>query len=121
LNLVVVVGASLALGGALAGAIVPQSLDTMRLLNFNDAEPATIARDIGTVVLVGGVVCALAYFAFGALGRRSSPMRALSAVGRWVLVIAFGAVLGSLAATFYAALIERFDFLTRLVTFWLGY
>jgi hypothetical protein len=123
LNLVVVVGASLALGGALAGAIIPQSLDTMRLLNFNDAEPATIARDIGTVVLVGGVVCALAYFAFAARpdGRRSAPVRALSAVGRWVLVIAFGAVLGSLAATFYAALIERFDFLTRLVSFWLGY
>src|SRR5437588_5886213 len=65
LNLVVVVGSSLALGGALAGAIIPQSLDTMRLMSFNDAAPVTIARDVGTVVLVGGVVCALAYFAFG--------------------------------------------------------
>ena len=66
LNLVVVVGASLALGGALAGAIVPQALDTMRLLNLSSSDPAAIAATVGNIVLVAGVVCALAYFAFGA-------------------------------------------------------
>src|SRR5687768_13432782 len=50
LNLVVAVGAALALGGALAGTIVPQSLDTMRLLDFND--PFTLT---GNIVLVLGV------------------------------------------------------------------
>lgn len=117
LNLVVVVGASLALGGALAGVIVPQTLDTMRLLDFSKLDAAGIAALVGNVVLVAGVVCALAYFAFGARpdGSRPTPVRELSLVGRWVLVLAFGAILGSLATTFYAALIERLVFLVNLV------
>jgi hypothetical protein len=115
LNLVVVVGASLALGGALAGAIVPQSLDTIRRLDF--ANPYAL---VGNIVLVAGVVCALTYFAFGARpnGERHAPIRTISVAGRWVLVIAFGAILGSLATTFYAALIERLDFLVTLVQSW---
>jgi hypothetical protein len=47
-------------------------------------------------------------------------VRPLSAVGRWVLIIAFGAILGSLATTFYAALIERLGFLIRHVYDWIG-
>ena len=77
LNLVVVVGASLALGGALAGALVPQALDTMSLLDFTKLDAAGIAALVGNIVLVVGVVCALAYFAFGARanGTRLSPVR----------------------------------------------
>ncbi|HYP21251.1 MAG TPA: hypothetical protein VEY08_14360 [Chloroflexia bacterium] len=117
LNLVVVVGASLALGGALAGTIVPQALDTMRVLDFGTLDAGSIARIVGNIVLVVGVVCALAYFTFAARpdGQRPAPVKALSVVGRWVLVISFGALLGSLATTFYAALIERLIFLTDLV------
>jgi hypothetical protein len=111
LNLVVVVGAALALGGALAGTILPQSLDTMRLLDFNDPYALT-----GNVVLVLGVVSALTYFAFAAKpdGERPMPLKAVSTAGRWVLVITFGALIGSLATTFYAALIERLEFLLRI-------
>jgi hypothetical protein len=116
LNLVVVVGAALALGGALAGILVPQTLDTMRLLYFSD-DPAAIAALVGNVVLVLGVICALVYFAFAARanGQRPRVVREVSVVGRWVLVIAFGAILGSLATTFYSALIERLVFLVGLV------
>ena len=120
LNLVVVVGASLALGGALAGSIVPQALDTMRLVTVS-GDPVAIAALVGNVVLVAGVVCALSYFAFGARadGERPMPIRQLSIAGRWVLVVAFGAILGSLATTFYAALIERLAYLVDLVeTLW---
>lgn len=46
------------------------------------------------------------------------PIRQLSMVGRWVLVLAFGAILGSLATTFYAALIERLVALVDLVELW---
>lgn len=118
LNLVVVVGASLALGGALAGTLVPQSLDTMRLLNLNNPAAA-----IGNIVLLGGVVCGLAYFAFGtrAGGERPQPVKALSVAGRWVLMVAFGALLGSLATTFFSALIERLAFLIRTVLDVIGY
>jgi hypothetical protein len=117
LNLVVVVGASLALGGALAGAIVPQALDTIRLLDFTKLDAAGIAAIAGNIVLVIGVVCALAYFAFGARanGTRLSPVREMSVVGRWVLVLAFGAILGSLATAFYAALIDRLGFIVKVV------
>src|SRR5689334_18624490 len=108
LNVAVVVGSALALGGALAGTIVPQTLDSMRLLVFSN--PYQVA---GNVILVLGVITALAYFAFGARpnGARPAPVAALSTAGRWVLVITFGAILGSLATTFYAALIERLQFL----------
>ena len=111
LNLVVVVGASLALGGALAGTIIPQALDTVRLLDLSN--PVTLA---GNIVLVAGVICALAYFTFAARpgGAQPTPIRAISYVGRWFIIIAFGALLGSLATTFFAALIERLDFLIRL-------
>jgi hypothetical protein len=117
LNLVVVVGASLALGGALAGAIVPQVLDTMRVLDFTKLDAAGIAALVGNIVLVIGVVCALAYFAFGARanGTRLTPVREMSVVGRWVLVLAFGAILGSLATAFYAALIDRLGFIVKVV------
>lgn len=114
LNLVVSVGSALALGGAVAGTIVPQSLDSMRLLDFND--PYTLS---GNIVLVLGLVCALAYFAFGARPRAiAAPLAALSTTGRWVLVITFGAIIGSLATTFYTALIDRLDFLVKLVESW---
>lgn len=116
LNLVVVVGASLALGGALAGTIVPQALDTMRLVTVS-GDPAAIAALVGNVVLVAGVVCSLTYFAFGvkADGERAMPIKQLSMAGKWVLIVAFGAILGSLATTFYAALIERLSSLVELV------
>ncbi|HEX8597545.1 MAG TPA: hypothetical protein VF952_03420 [Chloroflexia bacterium] len=118
LNLVVVVGSALALGGALAGTIVPQSLDTMRLLDFND--PLAVA---GNIVLLLGVVCALAYFAFGARagGERSQLVRILATVGRWVLLVAFGALLGSLSTTFFAALIDRLLALIHTVVDLIGY
>jgi hypothetical protein len=111
LNLVVVVGSSLALGGALAGTIIPQALDTVRLLDLSN--PVTL---IGNIVLVAGVICSLAYFTFAARpnGERPMPVRALSQAGRWFLIVAFGAILGSLATTFYAALIERLGFLVNL-------
>ena len=117
LNLVVVVGAALALGGALAGILVPQTLDSMRLLYLSADDPAAIAALVGNIVLVIGVICALIYFAFGARanGERPRVVREISVVGRWVLVLAFGAILGSLATTFYAALIDRLVFLVGLV------
>lgn len=118
LNLVVVVGSALALGGALAGTIIPQALDTVRLLRFDD--PYTLTGDL---VLFLGVIAALSYFAFGVRrnGTRIFPLRALSGLGRWVLVVTFGAILGSLATTFYAALIERLEFLVGQVRYWTGF
>jgi hypothetical protein len=111
LNLVVVVGASLALGGALAGTIIPQALDTVRLLPFDDP-----ARLIGNIVVVVGVICTLAYFTFAARrnGERPAAVGVLAYVGRWFIIIAFGALIGSLATSFYAALIERLGFLIGL-------
>jgi hypothetical protein len=95
----------------------------MRLLNLSSSDPAAIAATAGNIVLVAGVVCALAYFAFGARadGIRMAPIRQLSMVGRWVLVISFGAILGSLAITFYAALIERLVSLVAIVEKLAGY
>lgn len=112
LNVAVVVGSALALGGALAGTVVPQVLDSMRLLQLS--QPYQV---VGNIILVVGVVAALYYFAFGVRpnGKRAMPLQALSGTGRWVLVITFGAIIGSLATTFYSALIERLTFLLGLV------
>ena len=53
--------------------------------------------------------------ALAANGERPRVVREVSVVGRWVLVLAFGAILGSLATTFYAALIDRLVFLVGIV------
>lgn len=115
--------AALGLGGAISGTLLPQVGATMLPLNSGDV--------VGRVVLLLGTILALWYFQFtifriepgygdpqnlvqtpdvapsGALGR-------VRMVGRWSIMLAFGAVFASVFLTYFAALVDRLLFLINL-------
>jgi FtsH-binding integral membrane protein len=108
LALVFGVGAALAVGGAVAGTLAPQILDTAnRPLSGG---PAQIA---GVVVLALGTVVTLSAFYY-TVPRESGAGRlvALTAlVGHWLLMVAFGFFFASAMQTYLSALTERLSFL----------
>lgn len=104
------VGAALALVGALAGTLLPQTLATV---TTGDG-PAQIA---GAVLLALGVIITLSYFYFTVSHEKGSGrIVALTArAGRWLLMVAFGFFFAGALVTYLTALSERFDFLIGLV------
>lgn len=111
LALVFGVGASLALGGALVGTLVPQLQDSARPIG-NDPFQA-----VGIVVLVLGVIFSLCYFYFTV--PRETPggqVIGISAqIGRWLLMVAFGFFLAGSLLTYLTALNERLEFIVGWV------
>jgi FtsH-binding integral membrane protein len=107
LALVFGVGAALAVGGAIAGTLAPQILDTARPLNGG------LAQTAGAVVLALGTVVILSAFYYtvpreGGSGR----LIAVSAlVGHWLLMIAFGFFFAGALQTYLSTLTERLSFL----------
>jgi hypothetical protein len=115
--------AALALAGALSGTLLPQVGATMLPLNTGDI--------IGRIVLLLGTILALWYFQFTVF-KPSSPLEAagepnkdqsagisgifgrVRLVGRWGIMLAFGAVFASVFLTYFAALVDRLLFLINL-------
>jgi hypothetical protein len=115
--------AALALAGALSGTLLPQVGAAMLPLNTGDI--------IGRVVLLLGTILALWYFQFTVFKPSSSPEAAgepdqgesagisgvfgqVRLVGRWGIMLAFGAVFASVFLTYFAALVDRLLFLINL-------
>jgi len=112
------VGAALAIGGALVGSFVPQIQASWVSLSPASAGGAMAA--LNNLLLTVGTVGTLAYFYF-TMGVRGSPEGRLvkvgAVVGRWVILITFGALFGNRVMTYVALLIERAYF---LLGDWLG-
>lgn len=110
LALLVGVGAAVALLGSLTGTLWPQIVNV---------QPATPLQGIVIAILT---VCTLLAFQFTVLRPRSSGLwqpaiwqRSVTAVGRIVLTITFGALFASLISTGLILLAERLNFfLTEL-------
>ncbi len=111
LALLVGVGAAVALLGSLTGTLWPQIVDV---------QPASPLQGALVAVLT---VCALLAFQFTALRPRSSGVwqpavwqRGITAVGRIVLTVTFGALFATLVSTGLILLADRLNFfLTELV------
>lgn len=111
LALLVGVGAAVALLGSLTGTLWPQIVNV---------QPATPLQGIVIAILT---VCTLLTFQFTALRPRSSGVwqpamwqRGVTAVGRIVLTITFGALFATLLSTGLILLAERLNyFITELV------
>ncbi|NWF80423.1 MAG: hypothetical protein HXY37_10300 [Chloroflexi bacterium] len=103
------VGMALAAGGALAGTIVPQLLDTARPPG---ADPL---QALGAAMLVIGVVLTLGSFYFTApRGGAGGRLLVLSArAGRWLLMVAFGFFLAGVLLTYLTALNARLEFIVN--------
>ncbi len=109
---------ALALAGAVAGTLLPQMGATMLPLTRGG-----LTDIIGAVVLVAGTILALWYFQFTT--RKSAQVQADSAsagavsrtgrlLGRWTIMLAFGAVFASVFLTYFAALVDRIMFLLKI-------
>lgn len=111
LALLVGIGAAVSLMGSLTGTLWPQIVKV---------QPATPLQGIIVALLT---ICTLLAFQFTALQPRSSGMwqptiwqRSITAVGRIVLTITFGALFAMLLSTGLILLAERLNFfLTELV------
>ncbi len=122
------VGAAVAVGGAVQGTILPQTLATMDAFNFR----LMAARGIGlpeflttgTFMLVG-TITTLAYFHFGAHARKNRPPRrlkwisALGAVGEWFIAVTFGALFAGVYLAAATALAASTHALWQFVFRWL--
>ncbi len=106
----VIVGVAAGLG--LRGAIVAQFLDQIRATFVS-------LNSFGNIVLFVSVVCTVMYFLFtGSYTKKLvGPLRYLPTIGRWAMMISFGASFASASAGFLSKLIIRVTFLVRD---WLG-
>lgn len=112
------VGAAVALGGALLGAIIPQVSATGRALSLN---PPSFSRLLDGLVIVSGTICTL--MAFNWMARRGSGWEgrwtrfvgALAWVGRWFLIVAFGVALAGALTASLSIFIGRVQYLIDAV------
>jgi hypothetical protein len=113
------VGAALAIGGALSGTILPQVQAT-----FVSLSPPHLgegfwgwARAADNLILVVGTIATLLYFAFNVsrqnlLARiRAEFLRPWAALGRWIIMITFGAIFANTVMARVSLLIGRVQFL----------
>lgn len=110
------VAAALAVGGALAGTLLPQLLDTARPIQANPFDL------VGSILLALGVVATLCYFYF-TVPRTTAQGRIVAAgarVGRWLLMVAFGFFLAGGLLTYLTALNDRLEFIVNFLRAPLG-
>lgn len=107
------VGSALAIGGALSGILLPQILATMP--SFSPSQSWDIL--IGNALLVVGTVGSFLSFRF-ATGAQRPALRALDAIGRgwgylgrWFILVAFGAIFAGTAVSRVSILIGRVYYL----------
>ncbi len=103
------VGASLAIGGALFGSLLPQVRATVQAVDLS-------GLGSGLIVVVGTLSTWMYFhFATGARGGLSGLgtgfVRAWARLGRWFIVIAFGAIFANTVMARLSLLIGRVQFL----------
>jgi len=114
------VGAGLALGGTLAGTLLPQTAATIKSLAPNaygsGLSGASYALD--AVIMILCTVSSLIAFRYITFREKGFPKvlerlsNGLSTIGRAVIAIVLGALLSGAVITFYTLLLGRIDFLT---------
>ncbi len=112
------VGAALAIGGALLGSLLPQIQASW--VPISPRAAGSVGAALDNVCLVVGTIGTLAYFYFtvgSGRGPQNALLRFCATIGKWVMVITFGAVFGSRVMAYVSLLIERTHF---LLGDWLG-
>ncbi len=111
------VGAALAISGALFGTIQPQVQHTIVSLNPADYPRYGWEYVVDGLIVIVGTIGTLLYFHFSASkGRKSSEGRAgfvrfWAGIGRWIIMIAFGAIFANTVIARVALLTGRAQFL----------
>jgi hypothetical protein len=115
LALIVGVGAALAVAGAVAGSLLPQVSGTM--LSLDPSQPAATVIDNALIII--GVISTVLYFYFTAArkSRGSAGLRVAAGLGKWTMMLTFGAVFAATITARLAVLVGRMQF---LLSDWLG-
>lgn len=107
------VGSALAIGGALGGTLVPQLKATIVSLAPNQGWGM-----INNLLLLIGTIGAFLSFRFIIPTEKHAPLRALDVVarswgrvGRWFILVAFGAIFADTAVSRISILVGRFYYL----------
>jgi len=109
-------GSAFAIGGAVVGTILPQSLSTIDLFDLRSGENNLVE---GLIILTG-TVTTLMYFYFGAKFENGKPIRragwieAVARVGQVFLFITLGSIYAGVFITAITALVERIQTLWNL-------
>ena len=124
LGYLVGVGASVAIGGAVTGTLIPQSLAVADIAWLQpSAETTTFNLSAvlnGAMILVGALTT-LIYFQYGAKQSRDGKIRRgiiieiLAWIGKVVIAISFGAVFAGVLSASITAMVERINFLINLL------
>jgi hypothetical protein len=116
------VGAAVVVGGAITGTLIPQSLAAMGTLNPAVVSPQTgetgLERVLNVIIVLVGTLSTLAYFRFTMRKKpagSASPIalagRALSALGRAFIALAFGVMYAGALSGTLLILAQRIQFL----------
>ena len=118
------VGASVAIGGALTGTLIPQALAMadvtwLQLSSGTTTSPLGILLT-GAMILVGALTT-LIYFQYGAKQSRDGKIRrgfiieSLAWIGKVIVAISFGAVFAGVLSASITAMVERINFMINLL------
>jgi hypothetical protein len=119
------VGAALAIGGALLGTLLPQMEATADLRYYVTRYEPGLGLFSGLLVLVS-TIGVLLHFYFGReqgesrAGIREGMVRVWGGLGRWFILIAFGAILATTFTSRLSLLVGRMQFLLDSVRGLLG-
>ena len=115
------VGAATALGGALAGTLIPQAGAAMEAMNSR-----SLLDLLQGGVMLAGTVATLAYFQFGAKRasdgtvKRNAILEALAWLGRIFIAVTLGVLFAGVFMAALTAMIERLSSLIHFVSSLLG-
>ena len=110
--------ASLALGGALSGTIGPQVRATIASVNPADYPGTGWFGVLDATVIVVGTVGTLLYFHFSVRksdsqkeNPRDGVVRVWAKIGRWTMMVAFGAIFATVTMSRVSLFVGRVQFL----------
>lgn len=110
------IGAAVAIGGAVTGTLLPQTINTLDLLSTWRATPNPWERIGEGLIILGGMVTTLTFFHYGVkaspLGpRRNRLITILAWIGQIFLAITLGVLFAGVFAAAMTALVERWIFI----------
>ena len=115
------VGAATALGGAVLGTLIPQSLAAMDMFDARGLDTAqAFTRLVRGAIMLAGTVAALGYFQFSAsrapdgMPKRNAFFEGVAWLGKIFIAITFGTLF---AGAYMAALTAMIERLTSMINF----
>ncbi|MGD8752253.1 MAG: hypothetical protein PVG14_12560 [Anaerolineales bacterium] len=123
------VGAAAAIGGAVRGTLFPQTVASLSIFEFQNAQVSTTPswqRFINAVLILLGTLTTLIYFHFSTRSRdnrssqRANWIEGIGWIGQGYIAITFGALFVGVYIASLTALIERVRFLWDFVVGFIG-